>query len=110
MTETKKQRAAGRRARKEQKQRQVLALLMGLGGILLLFAAFLALRPRSGAETREAGAGSTGASVLLVDRESVDLGDIRVDQMAEVSFKITNTGASPVSFLEPPYIEVREGC
>lgn len=105
MNENKKQRALERRARKERKQKLVLASLMGLGGVLLLAAALLSLRPWEGRV-----AGASGAPALQVDREQIDLGNIQVDQMVEASFNVTNAGDAPLRFLEPPYIEVREGC
>jgi hypothetical protein len=106
MTETKKQRAERRKSREQRRKRMILPLLLGVGGLLLIAAAVLALRQKPGPANLEAGE----APVLSVDREKVDLGDMKFDQPAEVSFEITNTGAGALQFLEQPYIEVKEGC
>jgi hypothetical protein len=111
MTETKKQgavkpRTARRKGQEQRKKRWVLPVLLGVGSLLLIAAAVLALGQKPGPANLEAGE----APLLAVDREKVDLGDMKFDQPAEVSFEITNTGADTLQFLEQPYIEVKEGC
>lgn len=51
-----------------------------------------------------------GASVLKVDKEKVDLGNVKLGQTVSVSFEVTNVGDQPLRFKEKPYIQVVEGC
>ena len=52
----------------------------------------------------------SGAPALKVDKEKVDLGDLRLGQTVQVSFDVTNVGDQPMRFKEKPYVEVVEGC
>jgi hypothetical protein len=52
----------------------------------------------------------TGAPRLKVDKESIDLGDRKVEQLVSVSFEISNVGDQLLRFTQQPYIEVAEGC
>jgi hypothetical protein len=45
-----------------------------------------------------------------VDKEQVDLGDVKLNQPVEVTFQITNVGDKTLRFEEQPYIDVVEGC
>lgn len=47
---------------------------------------------------------------LQVDRESIDLGDVKLGTMVEAAFVLTNAGSQPLHLSESPYIEVVEGC
>ena len=51
-----------------------------------------------------------GAPSLAVDRDKVDLGDVKLGQTVSVEFVVANIGDQPLRFSEPPYIEVVEGC
>src|SRR5512135_686145 len=51
-----------------------------------------------------------GTPALRVDKEKVDLGDVKLGQTVQVSFDVTNAGDQALRFNEPPYIEVIEGC
>jgi len=94
--------------RKRQRQGQKwFPLLIALGGLLLVGFSFLALRdkPPPGATIEV-----TGASSLKVDKEKVDLGDVKLGKTVEVTFQLTNVGDKTLRFDEQPYIEVVEGC
>jgi hypothetical protein len=52
----------------------------------------------------------TGAPALKVDKEKVDLGNVKLGQTVSVSFDVTNIGDQPLRFEERPYVEVVEGC
>lgn len=84
-----------------------LPILIALGGLLLVTLAFLALRdkPAPGAAFEVAGAPS-----LKVDKEKVDLGDVKLNQTVQVSFQLTNVGDQTLQFTKDPYIEVVDGC
>ena len=92
--------------RSKQKSNWLPSLVIA-GGILLIGVAFFALRqkPATGA-----GIEVTGAPSLKVDKEKVDLGDVKLNQVVEVSFQLTNVGDQSLRFTEEPYIEVVEGC
>jgi hypothetical protein len=96
-----------RRKRRRQRNRWI-PILLGLGGLVLLVLAALALRG-NGDETGAAIV-VTGAPSIKVDKEQVDLGDVKLDQPVEVTFQVTNVGDQPLRFEEQPYIEVVEGC
>jgi hypothetical protein len=79
-----------------------------LGGVLLIgLAAFAAWR---GQATPKPAPEVTGSARLKVDREQVDLGDVRLGQTVEVSFQLSNVGDQALRFTTPPYVEVVEGC
>jgi hypothetical protein len=45
-----------------------------------------------------------------VDKEKVDLGEVKLGKTVEVSFELTNVGDQTLRFSEQPFIEVKEGC
>lgn len=51
-----------------------------------------------------------GAPALKIDKEKVDLGDVKLGQTVTVLFDVTNVGDQPLRFQEAPYVEVIEGC
>lgn len=81
-------------------------LLVG-GGALLLIGAFFAFVKPSQTIT---ALGDSGTPRLEVDQELVDLGDVKVDQLVEATFRLTNTGEGTLRFTDDPYIEILEGC
>lgn len=82
--------------------------LLGLGGLAFLVLAVLALR--GGNSDSKATIEVNGAPSVKVDKEQVDLGDVKLGRTVEVTFKITNVGDQTLRFNEQPYIEVVEGC
>jgi cell division septal protein FtsQ len=94
--------------RKRRKQNRILPLLLGLGGLVLLVVAALALR--GGNSDSKASIEVNGAPSIKVDKEIVDLGEVKLGQAVETTFKITNVGDQDLRFEEQPYIEVVEGC
>ena len=81
-------------------------LLIG-GGLLVLIGAFFVFNKPTEAGVAAVGADSPG---LKVDKEKVDLGDVKLGQTVMVSFQLTNLGDKTLKFTEAPYIEVLEGC
>lgn len=94
--------------RQRTKKKKLLPFWLGLGGIVLIVMAIFAFR-RGNSAPIIAPAGN-GPSSLKVDKEKVDLGDIKLGQMVSVSFELTNVSSQPLEFKEQPYVEVKEGC
>ena len=59
--------------------------------------------PRTAIEVRD-------APRLKVDREVVDLGQVRLGNDAYVTFEVSNVGDQPLRFTSPPYVQLVEGC
>jgi hypothetical protein len=78
-------------------------------GMVLVGLAFLVLRGKPVAQPL-AAIEVHGAASLKVDKEQIDMGDVKLGRMAEASFLLTNVGDQPLRFTKPPYIEVVEGC
>ena len=82
-------------------------ILVALGGMLLIVLAFFGLRDKPTPKTPLEVSGSPS---LKVDKEKVDLGNVKLGQTVQVSFQLTNVGDQPLRFSKQPYIEVMEGC
>lgn len=82
-------------------------ILLAVGGLLLLGVAFLASRD---APAPQVPVEVVGNPSLEVDKERVDLGDVKLDQPVQVVFQLTNVGDQTLRFTQEPYIEVVEGC
>jgi hypothetical protein len=97
-----------KKTRQNRQNKALLPLLLGLGGVLLIAAAFLATRK---AEPKEkAPIEVSGGASLKVDKDRVDLGDVKLGVPVDVSFELTNVGSETLRLSEEPYIEVLEGC
>ena len=97
-----------KKSRKNRQNKALLPLLLGLGGVILIAAAFLATRR---AEPKEkAPIEVSGNPSLKVDKEKVDLGNVKLGVPINVSFELTNVGDKALRLSEEPYIEVLEGC
>lgn len=104
MSQNKPKKYSKKRSRQNQSW---LPVLIALGGLLLVGLAFLALRDKP---TTGAAIEVTGSPSLKVDQEKIDLGDMKFNQLAQVSFQLTNVGDQTLQFTKDPYIEVVEGC
>ncbi len=82
-------------------------LLLALGGVALILLALAALKATS---SPKVPIEVSGAPRLKVDKEKVDLGNVRLGQWVKVSFELSNVGDQPLRFSEKPYIEVAAGC
>jgi hypothetical protein len=51
-----------------------------------------------------------GAPSLKLDKDQVDLDNVRLGQTVEVTFNVANVGDKQLRFTEPPYVELVEGC
>jgi Lon protease-like protein len=77
------------------------------GALLVVFAVVSVLGRAGGGR---APIEVTGQPRLRVDREVVDLGEIRLGTTVEAAFVLTNVGDQPLRLTQAPYIEVVEGC
>lgn len=104
------QKYSKKHSRTRNPNKRLIPLLLGLGGLVLLVAAGLAIwagnNPKAGKTSIEVN----GSPSLKVDKEKVDLGDVKLGKTVDVSFELTNVGDQPLRFSEAPYIEVKEGC
>lgn len=93
--------------RQPQKKSNKITLFWVVGGaVILLIAAFFAFSKKASPYIPEVAGGPS----LKVDKEVVDLGDVKLGTPVQVAFSITNVGDEPLRFSKTPYIEVREGC
>lgn len=88
------------------KQPWPMLLLFG-GALLLVIGAVFAFRkppqPKAAIEV-------SGTPSLKVDKQKVDLGDVKLGQTVDVKFTLMNVGDQTLRFSKAPYIEVLEGC
>ncbi len=88
----------------EQKQqnrisRLWIGLILGLVILLLATGTLYVLKNSAG-----------GKPILIVDRQTIDYGDVKLGTPEVFSIVVTNRGADVLRFTESPYIEVLEGC
>ncbi len=88
------------------KQPWPLFLLLG-GALLLVVGAVFAFKkppaPKAAVEV-------SGSASLKVDKQSVNLGDVKLGQTVDVKFTLMNVGDQTLRFSQTPYIQVMEGC
>jgi hypothetical protein len=98
-----------RRLAQRRRRTQRTWLILMLGGVFLIGAAFLLLR---GGQNKQPQASITvhGAASLKTDQEQIDLGNQTLGNTVQVSFRLTNVGDQPLRFSKQPYVEVVEGC
>jgi len=95
-------------AKNEKKQNlKWLPILAVVGGLVLISMSFFALRQNS---TPSAQIEVKGSPSLKVDKDQVDLGNVKLGQTVQVSFQLTNVGDQMLRFNKQPYVEVVEGC
>lgn len=86
---------------KRQKQKQQFPwILLALGGVFVILAAFLFARQGDGG----------GTPSIAVDQQRIDYGDVKFNVPKTFAIKVTNTGDGTLRFKEKPYIQVLEGC
>jgi hypothetical protein len=97
-----------RSTKKPEQPEKARPLMVAVAGFVLILMASLALiRPVSSAWNNLNGSGSPS---LKVDKEKVDLGDVKLGQPVSVTFQITNVGTKTLRFSKEPYVEVKKGC
>lgn len=99
-----------KRSKKIVPQKQSMPIWLPLiivAGVVLIGVAVLSGNPAAAPKTTPQVSGSPA---LQVDKEKVDLGNVKLGQTVSVSFEITNVGDQPLTFHEAPYVEVAVGC
>jgi hypothetical protein len=83
-------------------------LLLILGGAGILLAVLLAFSNRS--SPNPVAIEVTGTPRLKADKQSIEMGDVKLGTTVKASFEVANVGDQPLRFTKAPYIEVVEGC
>jgi hypothetical protein len=88
---------------------------MTMGGLVALaLASFLVWSLTTGGLANNSGSKATpevtGAPKLKVDRDKIDLGDLKLGNTTQAEFVLSNAGDRPLQITDKPYIEVLEGC
>ena len=103
----KNQKAIRAAQRKRQQRLKSLAMIAAGGLVILLAAAWVIVNSKP---TPKAAIQVQGSPSLKVDKENVDLGQVRLGNTVDVAFTLTNVGSQPLTLSESPYVEVVEGC
>jgi hypothetical protein len=85
-------------------------LLIIAGGVALVAIAGLLIFGGGTPASPPAAVEVSGAPALKVDKEKVDVGDVRLGESVTVNFELANAGDQPLRFTEQPYVTVVEGC
>ena len=81
------------------------------GGAILLIIIGLAIWWSSSTATPATGLQQGGdAPRLVVDRTTIDDGNVKFETPIEATFKLSNTGQQPLQILGEPQVELIEGC
>lgn len=70
------------------------------GGLLILAAILFAQNGEQGG----------GTASIAVEPARIDYGVVKFGESRQVAIQVTNTGDGTLRFMEPPYVEVLEGC
>jgi len=101
--------------REELRQRQVARsprplVLMGGGALLVALVAFAVWQASAPSSGPTVPVEVQGAPSIKVDKDEVDLGNVKLGQTVEVTFNVANVGDKQLRFAEAPYVELVEGC
>jgi hypothetical protein len=97
-----------KRYKSNRKRKHNQALLLAVGGLLLVAA--VVLFTGLGQSSPKVPVEVKGQPSLKVDQERVDFGEVKFEQPVYVTFTLSNVGDQTLRFSEQPYIEVLEGC
>jgi cell division septal protein FtsQ len=96
--------------RRRRKRKRNMLIAMIAGGVLLItsgiFIAKNALENRPDSSLIEV----SGQPSLVVDKELIDYGDVKLNTNLTFALNLTNVGDQPLKISEDPYVEVAEGC
>jgi len=88
--------------KKQKRKQRNTWILLTIGGLALVFAAFLFTRQ----DTDDGG----GTPAIAVDQQQIDFGDVKFNTNKTFAVKVTNTGDGTLRFKEKPFVQVLEGC
>jgi hypothetical protein len=91
-----------KKRRKQGQKKSFPWLVIGLGAILVIVAAFLF--------ANQGGGDASGTPVITVDQEKIDYGYVQFGNDKSFKITVTNTGNGVIRFKQKPYVEVLEGC
>jgi len=97
-----------RKTDEPKKTTPILPIALAIGALLVIAAGYYLATPRDQVDPNFVPE-VTGAPRLKVDKESVDLGDIKFGKTVYASFKLTNVG-DQILYLKNPSIDLIEGC
>ncbi len=76
------------------------AVLLVVVGLLTVWWSSATSSPQTGSSTAK----------LVVDRTTIDDGYVKFGVPVQATFKLSNSGSQPLQVLEPPKVELIEGC
>lgn len=92
-------------------RRSALPLIVATGALLLIVLGLVLLARPGGPAANIAGPTSAvNAPRLAVDRTLIDFGKVPLDVPVKATFKLSNVGDRPLSILNQPVVEVKQGC
>ena len=108
------------KGKRRQTRRSPLAVVLALGGLLLVAAVIAAsLLSGSSQQGETTGPGSPSLSITDIERSpdaqveglKVDFGEMKLGaEVATVRLTLRNTGAKMLQFSQPPYVQLADGC
>jgi hypothetical protein len=92
-------------------RRGALLLTAAAGALLLIVLGFVLLARPGGPAANTAGPTSAvNAPRLAVDRTLINFGKVPLDVPVKATFRLSNVGDRPLSILNQPVVEVKQGC
>lgn len=89
--------------RKQRQKQKIPWIILAIGGVMLVLAAFLFARQGNGDD-------GGGTPSIAVDQQRIDYGDVKFGVNKTFAIKVTNTGDGTLRFKEKPFVQVLEGC
>jgi len=85
-------------------------ILAGGALLVILFGALLLQRSGTRPEVRRTPTLVAGQPRLVVDRETIDFGNVPINRPVRAVFRLSNAGDKPLRITGEPLVEVRAGC
>lgn len=100
-----------KKSRRRENYRFWKLLSLAVGGVLLIIAGAILLRGYNQSDKAATiPLEVSGAPSLKVDQEFLDFGDVKVGEIVEATFTLSNVGDRPLKFTQAPYVELAAGC